>query len=296
MPGAAAAAPRVVATIKPLHALVAGVMAGVAEPELLIRGAGSAHGYNLRPSEARMIEGAQVVFWVGPELETFLVRPLAGLGPRAVVVEALRMSGVVPLPAREGGSWDGHAEHGPDQGTSTSAAGRREADPHLWLDPGNAKAIVRAAAAVLGDADPANRGRYADNAARLASRIDTLDAEVAAALAPVRDLPFAVFHDAYQYLERRYGLRAVGSIAVSPGRSPGARRVREIRERIRGLGVRCVFSEPQFPSGVLSTLIEGTAARPGVLDPVGAGLSPGPEAWFALLRDLAASLAACLQR
>jgi zinc transport system substrate-binding protein len=140
-----------------------------------------------------------------------------------------------------------------------------------------------------------NRDRYAANAVRLAARIDALDAELKGALAPVRDVPYVVFHDAYQYLERRYALRVVGSIAVSPERRPGARRVREIREKIRRLGARCVFGEPQFPSALLGTLIEGTDARVGTLDPLGADLPAGPDAYFTLMRNLGASLASCLR-
>jgi zinc transport system substrate-binding protein len=155
--------------------------------------------------------------------------------------------------------------------------------------------MARAAAEALGQVDPANRGRYAANVARLVARIDTLDAELAATLAPVRGVPYVVFHDAYQYFERRYALEAVGSIAVSPERPPGARRVREIREKVRNLGARCIFGEPQFPPALLATLTEGTGARTGELDPIGAELAAGPDAWFALMRALGASLANCLR-
>ena len=283
-PAASDAAPRVAVSLKPLHALVAGVMEGVGTPELILRGAGSPHAYSLRPSEARLLEEAEVIFWVGGSLETFLEKPIAALGAKARVVAALRAPGVVLLPAREGGVWDGHATHG-----------EAEHDAHLWLDPANAKAIARAAAAALGQADPAHRERYAANAAGLAARIDALDAELAALLAPARGVPYVVFHDAYQYFERRYGLGAAGSIAVSPERAPGARRVREVREKIRRLGARCVFGEPQFPPSLLATLTEGTSARTGELDPLGAALAPGPGAWFELMCALGASLAGCLR-
>jgi zinc transport system substrate-binding protein len=240
-----------------------------------------------------------VIFWVGGALEAFLERPLAALGSRARIVGLLQAPGVVPLPTREGGAWDGHGEPG---GAAHGAGGGHAShgedvplDGHLWLDPSNAKAIARAVADELGEVDPANRERYAANAAGLAARIDALDAELAALLAPARGVPYVVFHDAYQYFERRYALGAVGSIAVSPERSPGAGRVREIRERIRRLGARCVFGEPQFPPALLATLIEGTGARTGELDPLGAELAAGPEAWFALMRALAASLAGCLR-
>ena len=287
-PAAAAGAPRVVVTIKPLHALVAGVMEGVGTPELLIRGAASPHTYSLRPSEARLLESAQIIFWIGESLETFMERPLTALGSKARVVEVMRAPGISLLPGRRGGAWNAH--DGEEHGGEDHAGG----DPHLWLDPENARAIVHVATAVLGEADPGNRGRYATNAAKIVARIDDLDAGLLARLSPLREIPFVVFHDAYQYLERRYALRAVGSITVGPERAPGARRIREIRERIRGSGARCVFSEPQFSPAILANLVEGTGARTAALDPLGADLPPGPEVWFGLMRALGASLAGCL--
>jgi zinc transport system substrate-binding protein len=284
------AAPRVAVSLKPLHSLVAGVMEGVGSPELILRGTGSPHAYSLKPSEARLLAGAEVVFWVGGSLEGFLERPIEALGPTARVVALAQVPGVTLLAARRGGVWDDHADH-----EEAGRGGAESPDGHLWLDPPNAKAIARAAADALGRTDPANRTSYEANAARLATRIDALDAELRALLIPVRGVPYVVFHDAYQYLERRYALRAVGSVAVSPERSPGAKRVREIREKIQRLEARCVFGEPQFPPALLASLTEGTGARTGELDPLGAGIPAGPDAWFALMRAIGASLASCLR-
>jgi zinc transport system substrate-binding protein len=294
----AAAAPRVVVTVKPLHSLVAGVMEGVGIPDLIIRGAASPHTYSLRPSEARMLEGAELIFWIGEALETFMEKPLAAFGGKARIVEVMSLKEIALLPGRSGGAWDAHAEpasghtaHDREHAAGHGAAAR---DGHLWLDPANAVVIVRIAAEELGRADPANRNRYTANAARVIARIRTLDVELQASLSPLGGTPFIVFHDAYQYLEKRYALRAVGSVAVSPERRPGAKRVREIREKIKTLGARCVFSEPQFPSTLLATLLEGSSARQGTLDPEGADLPAGPDAWFALMRSLGASLVSCL--
>jgi zinc transport system substrate-binding protein len=299
--GSASAAPRVVVTVKPLHSLVAGVMAGVGEPDLIIRGAGSPHTYSLKPSEARLLEGAQVIFWVGESLETFMEKPLAALGQTSRVVEVMRTPGVRLLPGRAGGAWEelDDAGHGHHARSGAAPAGGRAAatlDGHLWLDPANARAIVREAADVLGRIDPGNGGRYAANAAAVVARIEALDGGLKAALAPARDIPFVVFHDAYQYFESSYALRAVGSITVSAERAPGARRVKEIRDAIKSLGARCVFSEPQFPPAILGALIEGTDTRTGELDPLGAGLPAGPDAYFTLMRSLGSSLAECLLR
>lgn len=301
--GAAAAAPRVAVTVKPLHSLIAGVMSGVGEPGLIISGAGSPHTYGLKPSEARLLENAEVIFWVGESLETFMEKPLSALGSRARIVQVARARGIALLPSRAGGFWEEHGASGSDGhghgGGGVPAAGAERETPswdgHLWLDPRNARAIVRLAADTLGDADPGNRGRYRVNEQALIARIDAVDAELESLLAPLRDVPFVVFHDAYRYFENRYGLRSVGSIAVSPERRPGARRVKEVREKIRGLGARCVFSEPQFSPAILGTLIEGTSARTAPLDPLGVDLAAGPEAWFSLMRNLGSALSTCLR-
>jgi zinc transport system substrate-binding protein len=285
----AAAAPRVVVTIKPIHSLVVGVMAGVAEPELLIKGAGSPHDYTLRPSDAKLLSRAEVVVRVGADFETFLNKSLTSLAGTARVVSLDQLPGLTLLPAREGGVWEahGHGEAGPD---APEQHGHQETNLHLWLDPQNGRAIVAGLVKVLTEMDPANGERYRRNGASLDRRLVELDQRLTAQLQPVAGRPFVVFHDAYPYLEKRYNLRAVGSITVSPGRAVGARRLSEIRAKIKATGARCVFSEPQFEPKLAVMLSEGTGAGNGVLDPEGAGLTAGPEAYFQLLEGLGRSL------
>lgn len=167
---------------------------------------------------------------------------------------------------------------------------------HLWLDPLNAKAMAAAIAVTLAVADPSHAAAYAANARALDARLDGLIRDVAAELEPVRTKPFIVFHDAYQYFERRFGLTAAGSITVSPEVIAGAQRVSEVRRKVRELGATCVFSEPQFEPRLVRVVIEGTAAASGVLDPEGAALADGPDLYFRLLRDLSGSLRRCLGR
>ena len=282
--------PKVVVSIKPIHSLVAAVMQGVAEPQLLIKGGGSPHGYVLRPSEARSLANADLVVWVGQELESFLEKSLSTLGQNARQLKLAEELESHLLPLREGGSWeahvqghDDHKEHG-------------EQDQHLWLDPQLAQQIVTKTAAALAEMDPAHRERYQKNAAQLKERLDSLHAQLKEKLAPVKDVPYVVFHDGYQYFEAAYGLNAVGSISIDPERKPGARRIREIRQKIKELNVRCVFSEPQFEPRLVTTVIEGTAAATGVLDPVGAELPAGPESYFQLMNALADDLVAGLRQ
>jgi zinc transport system substrate-binding protein len=287
----ATAEPRVVASVPPVHALVAGVMEGVGEPTLIVRGVGSAHTYSLHPSEARALSEADIVFWVGPIYERFLEKPLATLATKARRVELDRAPDVSLLPVREGGAWENHDDaHGHDHGAPDPS----EMDGHMFLDPENAKAIVRAAVANLSDVDPANAPRYAANGDRTIARLGALDSELRGILAPVKDKPFIVFHDAYQYFERRYDLNAVGSITVSPERPPGARRLQRLRKKIADLGTVCVFAEPQFEPALVQTVVERTSAKTGILDPLGAGIAPGPDAYFVTMRSLARSLADCL--
>jgi zinc transport system substrate-binding protein len=303
--GAVRAEVAAVATIKPIHSLVAAVMQGVGEPHLLLA-AGSPHSYSLKPSDARALQRAKLVFQVGPQLETFLVAPLQTLAGDARVVTLAEASGLTLLPYRTGGDWDAHDHDGEDRDEHGDAhANKHEdgepahapggTDMHLWLDPANGRAMVGAIAAALADADPANAERYRANAAALQAKLDALGAELAPRLAPLRGKPFVVFHDAYQYFERAFGLQAAGSVTVSPERQTGARHLAELRERIARLRVVCVFAEPQFEPRLVATLIEGTGARSGTLDPIGADLAAGADLYVALLRRNADALAACLQ-
>lgn len=287
------ATPEVVVSIKPLHSLVAGVMAGVGEPRLIVAGASSPHVYTLRPSDARRLEAADLIIWVGPIMEGFLTKPLAALPGKAEIVELDRAPSIALLPAREGGAWEpDEDEPWHEQGEGHRSA--LEQDGHLWLDPENAKAIVRIAVARLSALDPADAARYAANGAALAQRLDALDDALRHRVATLKDRPFVVFHDAYQYFDRRYGLDAIGSITVNPENRPGARRLEQIRDKIVTLHARCVFSEPQFEPSLVRTLIAGTDAHTGVLDPEGASLKAGPDLYFALMNGLAESLTRCL--
>lgn len=294
----AAEAPRVVASIKPVHSLVAGVMAGVDKPYLLIRGGASPHTYVMRPSDARALAGARVIFWIGEDMETFLARPLRALGGKAMSVALAEAQGVTLLKLREGGAWEPHEPEADERGKArdheTTEYGHGAHNMHVWLDPAQAKAMVAAIVAALSEADPGNAAAYRANGAELRARLDRLDAELAGRLAPVRTRPFIVFHDAYPYLERRYGLSAAGSITLSPERQPGAKRLAEIRARIRAQTIRCVFSEPQFEPRLVRTVTEGTKARGAQLDPLGAAVPEGPAAYFTIMDRLATDLVDCL--
>ncbi|HCD84322.1 MAG TPA: zinc ABC transporter substrate-binding protein [Agrobacterium sp.] len=307
----ATAAPNVVVSIKPVHSLVAAIMQGVGEPQLIVDGAASPHTYNLRPSNARTLEKADLVFWVGPGLEAFLQKPLEALASKATVVELEDAKGLEKLPFREGGPFEahdhgeeghgeheGHAEeagahdHGHDHGHDDHEHGAY--DTHLWLDPANAKAMAQEIETALITADAGNAAIYQANTKKLIDDIDALDTEIANTVKPVKDKPFIVFHDAYQYFEHRYGVKTAGSITVSPETLPGADRVSQMQEKVRQLGATCVFAEPQFEPKLISVITEGTAAKSATLDPEAATLEPGPDLYFKLMRGIAGSLKDCL--
>jgi zinc transport system substrate-binding protein len=305
----AADAPVVVTSIKPIHSLVSAIMQGVGEPELIVDGAASPHTYNLKPSNARALQEAKVIFWVGPGLEAFLEKPLQALGRDASIAALDDAPGLVKLPFREGGAFEPHD----DAPEHESASGQHQADAahnadpghdsdhdhgtfdtHLWLDPMNAKAMAAMITTTLVAADPANALTYQGNAKALDDRLDALDAEIKGVVAPVKGKPFIVFHDAYQYFEHRYGIRVAGSITVSPETIPGAERVSEIHRKVGELGATCVFAEPQFEPRLVNVVIEGTRAKSGVLDPEAATLKAGPDLYFTLMRGIANSMKDCL--
>ena len=281
----AAQPPRVVVSIAPLHSLVAGVMEGVAVPALLVQGNASIHTYTLRPSQVRALNHAQVVFRIGSELESFLNKPLAALNDKVRIINLIDWPGMTLLPTRSGGLWGQHTDH---HGKS------HYTDNHIWLDPGNAKVIVSAAVEVLSEIDPERAARYRNNGKKLRAKLDKLDQQLSTTLAPVKTVPYLVFHDAYHYFEARYGLNAAGAVTPSPEHIPGARRLREVRKYIRTTAARCLFREPQFSPAWLQLISEGTQLKIGTLDPLGATLKPGPELYFTLMHQLAKSLTDCL--
>ena len=286
---------KVVATIKPIHSLAAAVMEGVAMPRLLIEGASSPHTYALRPSDAKALHEAHIVLRVSAGLETFLVKVIKSLPENVRVVTLEEAEGVTLLALREGGAFD---DHGHGHGHSHShggkkAGGQPPSDSHIWLDPENAKVMARHIARELAALRPADAARFDANANRLAVRLDELHKDLKTALAPLASKPFMTFHDAFQYLEKRYGLTSVGTVTVNPEVQPSARRIRALRQKVKKNSATCVFSEPQFEPALVTTITEGTQARSGVLDPLGAGLPPGPDLYPLLLRNIAKSLARC---
>jgi zinc transport system substrate-binding protein len=282
------AEPRIVTSFPLLQSLTAAVAGKL--PETLVKGGGSPHTYAMRPSDARALEQADLVIWIGPGYESFLERPMAALAGKTRSLILVQSPGAATRPARSGGVWDSH-DHAHGHGGAKRGS---EIDGHMFLDPVNAAAFARAIGAALAEIDPANAERYRANAGALEAKLEALDAELGAALRPHAGRPFIVFHDSLQYLEARYGLTPAGSITVSPERRPSAQRLQRLRDRINRANAICVFAEPQFDAALVRTLVEGTRARTGTLDYVGAEKAPGADLYFNVMRGLAKDLSSCL--
>ncbi|SCA55985.1 High-affinity zinc uptake system protein ZnuA [Candidatus Terasakiella magnetica] len=268
----------IVTSIAPVHSLVSNVMQGVGKPELIIKGAQSPHSYQLKPSDARKLQKADGVFWVGPDLETFLQGPIKSLSTKAMVVSLGEDDPEMHEPNEH------HADHHGDH-----------EDMHIWLDPIQTVAMVHAIEGALIKLDPAHKKTYQENAEKLEERLEKLNHEISESLKPVHDKPFIVFHDAYSAFEKRYDLNIAGSISISPQRIPGAKRLKDIRKTITSIGATCVFAEPQFKPKLVHSVVEGTQAKTGILDPLGTSHKNGPDQYFDLMRDMASALTKCLK-
>lgn len=290
MPLPAMAAPKIVATIAPLAGIAAAVTEGVSEPGLLIKNNASPHTYQLKPSDAALLAEANVILWVGAGMETFLADKWPAIAPTAKLIGVMdEDAGMIHLPVREGDNWayedSDHHNHEHDHGKD---------DPHAWLNPLNAITMAKRLAEVLAVIDAGNAARYHANAEKFAADTFRLDAGIKAMLAPAAGKGFILFHDAYQYLEQRYSLNALGAITLAPDVPPSARRIAQLQQRIKTQQAVCVFAEPQFSPQMVNTLVKGTTARIGTLNPDASDIAVSPALYGEYLRRLAGAISACL--
>ena len=276
---------KVVTTIKPLHSLIANVMEGVGEPSLIIEGSTSPHSFTLKPSHAKLLEEADIIFWVGEGIETFMERPLESIVKNAEVVEFMEIESINKLKFREESIFEDHDEHeGHDHAHG-------EFDAHIWLDPMNAKEMVLEIAHELSHLDPANEDKYNVNAKATNLALDEMIDDISQNIN--KDAKFVVFHDAYQYFEERFGVRAAGALTLNTDVLPGAKQIDEIQDVIKDRGINCIFSEPQFNPKIISTIAQDTGIQTGVFDPLGANIESDKDLYFKLINNLAAELKDC---
>jgi len=306
---------KVVTSIKPIHSLASYLMDGVGKPDLIVDGYASPHGFALKPSHAKMLQNADLIFWVGEDLESFLEKPLKSIAKKAEKIELMEIKGLNKLKFRERNIFDEHDDHGhddhakkeddhddhghdedghkeddhDDHGHEGHAHG--EHDPHIWLDPMNAKVILEEMAEHLIENDQANASKYKANLKTAHKDLDKLTKRVKSELN--KDFKSIVFHDAYQYFEKRFDVNVLGAFTVNTDVMPGAEQLAEIREIIEHDKVSCVFSEPQFNPDIINAVAKDMNISTGVLDPLGATLDPGKDLYFDLISNMSKSFKGC---
>ena len=297
---------KVVTSIKPIHSLASYIMDGVGSPGLIVDGYNSPHSFQLKPSHAKMLEQADIIFWIGEDLENFLEKPLATIAKKAEKIELLEIKGIKKLKFRERNIFEEHDDHGHDAKKEEhddhghdakkeghddhddhEGHGHGEYDPHIWLDPINAKVILNEITEHLIEDDSKNTATYKSNLAKALAKIDKLIIDVITETNT--DLSYVVFHDAYQYYENRFNVNILGAMTVNPDVMPGAEQIHEIHEIIEHDNVSCILSEPQFNPDIIKSIAKDTNVKTGVLDPLGANLKPGKDLYFDLIRNMSAS-------
>ena len=296
---------KVVASIKPIHSLASYLMDGIGKPDLIVDGYASPHGFAMKPSHAKMLQEADIIFWVGEDLENFLVKPLSSIAKKAEKIELMEIKGLEILKFRERNIFDdhdhdehGHDDHGKkeddhdDHGHDDHEGhAHGEFDPHIWLDPVNAKVILKEMAEHLIENDEKNSATYKKNLAKALKDIDKLIKDTKSELN--KSVASIVFHDAYQYFEERFNVNILGAFTVNTDVMPGAEQLAEIREIIEHDKVACVFSEPQFNPDIIKAVAKDMDIKTGVFDPLGATLNPGKDLYFDLIRNMSATFKNC---
>ena len=286
----------VVASIKPIHSLVASVMDGVGEPSLIVDGSASPHTFQLKPSHAKLLQNADIIFWIDKDLENFLVKPLSSIAKKSKKISLMEINSIKKLKFREKNIFvekhddhKGHKEHDDHKGHKEHAHG--EFDIHIWLDPENAKTMSMEIAKELSKIDPKNKLIYESNAKKVSFKINKMMKEIKKEIN--KDAAFVVFHDAYQYFEKRFNIDAVGALTVNPEVLPGAKQLTEIRKEIKHEKVKCLFSEPQFNPSIAKAIAKDTGVNIAVLDPLGAKLNTSKDLYFQLIKNIALSFKNC---
>ena len=296
----------VVTTIKPLHSLVSSVMKGIGEPSLIIEGTNNPHTFVFKPSHAEMIEEADIIFWIGEDLEAFMEKPLDSLAEKAQVISFMELSSIEKLKFREKNIFDDHDGHEDeheghededeheghdDDHNDAHAHAHGEFDAHIWLDPVNAKKMVLEIAHELSDLDPNNKVKYENNANATIKSLDELVDSNKKILS--KDISYVVFHDAYQYFEKRFGVIPAGALTLNPDVLPGAKQIADIQDVINDKGIKCIFSEPQYNPKIIETIGNDMKISTGVMDPLGAYIDAGPSMYSDLINGIANSIKDC---
>ena len=277
---------KVVTTIKPIHSLVAGVMDGLGSPSLIVDGSNSPHNFSLKPSHAKMIEDAEIIFWVGEDLETFMIKPLESIANNATKVSFMDLDSIIKLKFKEENILE---VEGYDDDHDKHADG--EFDAHIWLDPKNAIEIVNEIAKTLSLKDPNKKNVYYSNAEKLNHSLNELIEKIN--LSINKDARFIVFHDAYQYFEKRFDVSSAGALILNEEALPSAKRVSEIHKIIKKQNINCIISEPQFNPNIIKSIAQDSSILTGSFDPLGSSFDTNKNLYFEMILSLSNSLKDC---
>ncbi|WP_065649107.1 zinc ABC transporter substrate-binding protein ZnuA [Pantoea eucrina] len=288
----------VVASIKPLGFIAAAISEGITPVEVLLPDGASEHDYSLRPSDVKRIKNADLVIWIGPEMEAFLTKPAATL-PASKNLEIAALPAVKSQLIRGGEDEDEHEEsHASDkseeQDSSHTHHHHGEYNMHLWMSPKIAQESAVAIHGKLLELMPESKAKLDANLQQFEAALAETDKHIGAQLAPVRNKGYFVFHDAYSYFEKHYGLSPAGHFTVNPEIQPGAQRLHQIRTQLVEQKAVCVFAEPQFRPAVIDAVSRGTSVRKGTLDPLGMGISLTKDSYVKFLSQLSSQYASCL--
>jgi len=283
----------VVTTIKPLHSLISNVMKGVGEPSLIIEGTSNPHNFVLKPSHAKLLQDADIIFWIGEDLEAFMEKPLSSLAKDAKKISFMELGSIKKLKFRENNIFDhdDHDGHKEDDHDDHDGHNHGEFDAHLWLDPVNAKEMVIEISHELSELDPTNKNKYKANADKTIEVLDNLIKEVSQSLS--KDISYVVFHDAYQYFEKRFEVTSAGALTLNPDVLPGAKQIVDIQSLIKEKNIKCIFSEPQYNPKIIETLASDTNISTGTMDPLGVNLDRGVTMYSKLIMNIADSIKNC---
>ena len=290
----------VITTIKPIESLVNAVIGDTGKTVSLIPPEISPHEFRLKPSDVRILQNSNIVFYISSHLETGIVKMFKNLPKNIKTINLMEETGIDHLSIRDNEAWelhdhDDHDKHdAKDEKHDDHDKHDTKDDIHIWLDPDNAIKIVRKINKELSLFFPKNAMIYNDNSSKLINEIESLKIELKKELLPIKDKPYIVFHDAYQYFERAFELNAIGSIALENDVASSPKQISFIKDKILKSQATCVFQEPQFDSKLVNTVVEGTKARIGILDPIGVNIVEKENFYLQILRNMSKSLKKCL--
>ena len=278
---------KVIATIKPLYSLVASVMGDKGKLSLMVNSGLDPHMYRLKPSNIREIHDSDVVFYIDPDMEIFLKRIFRRSYGNFMAVPMARQKKISLIPYRTSKIW--HMDEGVEQESRKDDA----QDLHIWLDPANARRIVQVIEEVLSDQDPYNRLTYIQNAQKTITRLYALEEEIREKLRPLREKPMIVYHDAFQYFEKSFGLKSIGAILLKADQTPSVKHIKILKKLAQNYKVTCVLGVPGAHPRIATVVMNGTNAGYGIVDPLGLYLDKGPDLYFDMMKEMAQSIIDC---